>query len=54
VKSPPDGFILEEALENAKHEGHNVGRNAEAVGTYMDKLQTYLEVIARDTSRLVL
>jgi hypothetical protein len=44
VKSPPDSFILEEALQNAKYKGHNVASNAEAVGQYMNQLQDYLEV----------
>lgn len=48
--SPPDTLILDAALLNSKRPGGraNVSANAEAVGSYMDKLQSYLEVISNE------
>ena len=39
----PDSFVLEEALANAQYSGHNITSAASAVGSYMNRLQDYLE-----------
>jgi hypothetical protein len=39
----PDSFLLEEALATAQYAGHNVTTTATAVGSYMNRLQDYLE-----------
>jgi len=45
IRYPPDSLPLNEAFEAGREANQNVTVNAQKVGSYMSKLQDYLEVI---------